>query len=395
MDAADPGGSTRRKRRAVAWGAAATIVVIAAGFAYLYKPQPALSPPVASPTAEPVGFTDDLMFTDFTSSEVAWALHYPTRAPQITEGQFWISRTVDGGRHWQVRFKGKRTSGAFSPATIRFFDKDHGLAFLGDSPPQFLSTTNGGANWQSVLVPSSVEDPQRTQIAFGDASHGWVLDRAVDGQPLLYETRDGGYLWKRLADPPAGAQALFPRRTAEVWIGWHGTGPLRVYLSIDSGHSWQLREIPYPASVSNASTGAWATFVQLLPGTGVVVTAYCDCTRDGGAYVWTSFDGGATWRIVPPYPGSSQFFGRVAFQDGLHWWLVFDQKLQRSSDAGQTWTQVSDQLPGWRIFPTSVDAQHAWALITESGAPDLRVHGLATTSDAGLHWTRVTVPISS
>ena len=385
MEAADPGGSTRRKRRAVAWGAVAGVVVFVAGFAYLYKPPPAATLTAASPTTKPGEATDDVVFYEFSSPLVAWALQYPTRSPQTTEGRFWISRTVDGGRHWQVRFKGRRSFGGYSPALLRFFDSDHGLVYLGDSQTQLLRTSDGGASWQSVSTFPSVRDPQATEVAINDAGHIWLLDRFIAGEPHLYVTADAGHIWQQLPDPPANTGSLMLRRSSEAWLSWNGPGP-RVYRSTDGGLSWKARDVPYPPVELDAAGQPWRAFVRLLPDKGAIAVEYCSCGIDR-TFAFMSLDGGATWRPVSNPPGV------LAYADDIHWWAVKGKVLYQSSDAGQTWISAPAQLPDWQwqLNPTTVDRQHAWARIMLSGGG----FGLATTSDAGLHWTRVKVPQST
>lgn len=130
-------------------------------------------------------------------------------------------------------------------------------------------------------------------------------------------------------------------------------------------------------------------FVTLLPGEGVVASAYCVCLA-GSSFQSTSVEGGATWRFVQAEPNSGASPPRSvgAYQDDVHWWFINARTLYRSSDAGQTWTKVSDQLPDWYFAPRVIDARHAWAQVQVFDG-----YGLATTSDAGLHWTRVTVPL--
>jgi photosystem II stability/assembly factor-like uncharacterized protein len=63
--------------------------------------------------------------------------------------------------------------------------------------------------------------------------------------------------------------------------------------------------------------------------------------------------------------------------------------LWKSSDAGQSWKHVGQQIDEWDYRPHVVDAKHAWATLIGSRASGT---GLAMTSDAGLHWTYVKVP---
>ena len=67
-------------------------------------------------------------------------------------------------------------------------------------------------------------------------------------------------------------------------------------------------------------------------------------------------------------------------------------ELWKSSDAGQSWKLVSQQIDGWQYIPHVIDAKHAWAELfstAPSGAPGA---GLAVTSDGGLHWSQVSAP---
>jgi photosystem II stability/assembly factor-like uncharacterized protein len=106
--------------------------------------------------------------------------------------------------------------------------------------------------------------------------------------------------------------------------------------------------------------------------------------------MFTSFDGGATWRSLPDSIDPRAPVRRVAaYQDDFHWWYVETKTLYRTADAGQTWTKISDQLPDGMFRPSAIDVKHAWAMILSSS---LNRHGLVTTNDAGLHWTKVTVP---
>jgi hypothetical protein len=112
----------------------------------------------------------------------------------------------------------------------------------------------------------------------------------------------------------------------------------------------------------------------------VIMSVLCACAPSG-LLDFTSFDGGLTWRYVQPQTGN------VAYQDAVHWWEIDGTILLKSSDAGQTWAQITDKLPDWHYLPHILDSNHAWAdLATADGG------GLGLTNDGGLHWTRGVVP---
>jgi photosystem II stability/assembly factor-like uncharacterized protein len=389
MDALEPRGLSRRKGRAVALAAGAAIVLVVVGVVYL-RPSfllPKSAPAAAVATPDPYISTDVVNY-DFPSPTVGWALGLP----RSQQGNFWVARSVDGGKHWQMRYKGLGNA-MTGPHVIRFFDEKRGFVAAGTSD-KVLRTTDGGATWKSFSVP----DSRNSNLRFHDDKHGWMivpprpptqLGRLsyVDGRADLYATDDAGDSWRRLSDAPSGMYLIASRGSSEAWLTGETAGQPRVYRSLDGGSSWQPRDIPIDAAA--LGRGSWTTWVILLPGVGVVVSAYCEC-ESRSWYMFSSFDGGATWRSIPG-PQDPRVPGRrfAAYQDDVNWWYVEAKTLYRSSDAGQTWTKISDQLPDGVLVPVAIDVKHAWARIASELST---THSLATTSDAGLHWTRVKVP---
>src|ERR1700682_2769188 len=377
MDALEPGGLSRRKWRALAWGAAAAIVVMVAAVVYL-RPTPSQAfIPFATPTVRPGEATANFVMYDFPSPAIGWAMGF-------TDGSsgFSVSRTVDGGKNWQRRLTSGQVPAA--PLLLRFFNDQRGFVAVGG---RLLRTSDGGASWKSLNLPET----RTSFLDFRDERRGWLLVPIADGagQPAhLYSTDDAGDSWQTLPDAPLGANMIALRRTTEMWVSSWGPGTPRVYRSTDGGRSWQRREIPIPEGIEMDPTASWNTFVNLLPGKGAVASSHCGCFA-GRSFQSPSFAGGATWRFVPaePYPGGPAHRSVIAYQDDFHWWFIDARILYRTSNAGQTWTKISDQLPDWPYSPRVIDAKHAWALVGVFGG-----YGLAITSDAGLHWTRVTDP---
>jgi len=371
VDAVEPGALSRRKRRAVALAAGALLVVIVAGAIYLRGTSSALP----SPTVKRDDVTLDFVTYDFTSPTVAWALIFS----RDQSGGFSVSQTIDGGKHWQTRLSRSRSQTGNSPV-VRFFDAKRGFVAAGDG--QLYRTADGGATWKILALPETTN----SYLGFSDARRGWLMTpmSRPAGQPVhLYATEDAGESWKKLPDPPVESALFAFRRTSEAWVASRESQSPRVYRSVDGGLSWQPRDIPVEKAISG--TGPWTTFVVLLPGDGLVASAscYCPVVAEGN---FTSFDGGATWQVLPQAPGRGQRF--VAYADDVNWWTIYGT-IYRSSDAGQTWARASDNLVAlnWQFQPRAVDAKHAWAQIGVDAG-----YGLATTADAGLHWARVKVP---
>jgi photosystem II stability/assembly factor-like uncharacterized protein len=352
-------------------------VIVAATYAYL-RPAFVSTAKRASPSVNRSLVTTDYVAYDFVSPAVGWALDF-VQGPSSTSGQFMVFRTVDAAKHWLKQLTGQGQFCGFSPLAIQFFDEMHDFITVRCPAEQLYRTTDGGAHWGSVALPG----PQIEVIAFSDPSYGWLLAQPTTSRQVrnLYATRDAGNTWQRLPDPPLDAYALSFRRPNEALMAGYGPGRPYVYTSNDTGQSWQRHDLPPPPVGSWDSGSYFPPSVQLLPGAGAVATV--DAQSQSTTFLFTSFDGGATWRYVQPPPGP------VAYQDLSHWWATEGTILFKSSDAGQTWTRVTDKLPDSQYLLYVLDSSHAWASASVLGG-----YGLAFSGDGGLHWTRATVPLS-
>jgi photosystem II stability/assembly factor-like uncharacterized protein len=367
-----------RRRRATALIALAVIAMAVASLAYLYSNK-SPNPQGAAESNDPLLVTRDYVTYSFTSPTEGWALDIlPNTAP--TAGQFVIFRTVDGGKHWQRTFTSDGEFFNYGAMPVQTVDAAHSFILVRGATDRLYRTADGGAHWDVVAIPS----PRVAAFVFSDPNYGWLLDGWIGRD--LYATRDRGATWQRLPAPPPGASRIILRGSSDAWMSDFGLGtPLVVYTSADEGQHWQRHDLPPPPG------GSWGSGpfleLQLLPRTGVVVAN----VLGGGpaSFFATSFDGGVTWRYVQPPPGT------VAYQDAYHWWAIRGKVLSKSSDAGETWTQVTDALPDWLFRPDLhvLDAKRAWVTMSvpaSSSAPG--GNGLAFTDDGGLHWTRVRVP---
>ena len=392
-------GLSRRARRALPLMAGALAAIVVAGLVYLHPASrtPHLVLRVAATPAPPILPQRYLVSYDFVTPAAGWAL--------VEEGttavpRFWIFKTTDGAKHWQVQFTrsaGPPTAGALK---IQFFDRDHGLIALGGTGAVYR-TGDGGAHWTALTMPSF----SYSSLYFSDHLHGWVLgtvlspdQRTADSQ--FFSTSDAGDHWVALPQPPAwqfagkgGFSSFAFRGPSEGWMGAATPDRATVYSSLDGGTTWQAHPLPVTAGKGGLADGAaplLLSSVYLLPGAGVLVVAE---DLNAGLVGLTSFDGGGTWRHLPPPPGSTQY-GDFIFQDTFHWWAMRFGTLFKSSDGGQTWRRVSIQLDDWDYLPQVIDAKHAWAQMVAPFPQANAFQGtaLATTADGGLHWNPVNVP---
>ena len=357
-----------RETRAIALIALAVAVVAAAGFAFLQSTSGKAPEASVQETFAPTGYY-------FVTPARGWAVENPTPG-----GRFAVFVTPDGARHWTKQLVLPSSVVSFDEAATQFIDARHVYIAIGDPFQRLYRTSDGGRSWISTALPPGSARVGR--IAFSDEASGWLL---IEGRTsAFYATRNSGETWDRLPDPPSGANGLVLRGPAEAWMGSAAAGTPHVYLSTDAGQTWQRRDLPPPPGRSQDFSVPAG--VDLLPDRGVRVflppTDQPVAVELGLSLTLVSFDLGATWRYDPPPPGV------VAYQDALHWWAMSLTSLFKSSDAGLTWTTVTDALPRTFYVPHVIDSEHAWAVTaTLAGA-----NGLVLTDDGGLHWRRANVP---
>ena len=386
-----------RQRRAVALAAMAVIAIAAASFVYLH-PAPKSQPEVPGSSINPLQVSNLPVAYAFVTPLLGWAASVSV-GQAGDPGQFMVFRTVDGAQHWQQQIGGQSFPGftrGFAPISVQLFGKTRGFMTIGKPVQQLYRTADGGVHWIPVPLLSLTIDA----ITFSDASSGWLSGSftATSGPVLrLFATHDAGDSWTRLPDPPADATGLGFRRPNEAWLGSFGPVPPHVYISSDSGQSWQRHDLPAPAGrswVADPNFPSIPTTIQLLPGAGAIasgeaIRCVVPSPEPGGCldataetFLFTSGDVGNTWKPMPPPPGV------VAFQDSAHWWATTENTLFKSTNAGQSWKQVAT-IPAYLQFsaPSVLDSKHGWAVVFVMGG-----YGLAMTNDGGLHWTLANVP---
>jgi hypothetical protein len=210
-------------------------------------------------------------------------------------------------------------------------------------------------------------------------------------------TADGGKTWS-LRTWAAGA--FWPgngivgeehfRSSGEGWFGGLAL-QAQTYSTLDGGVTWQAHTVPiasglYPTpSVEDPNMDVQ---VFLLPQSGVVASVIGGY---GTTHFFTSFDHGATWKVVVSPPNATPYTSYL-YVDDLNWWAMGAGSLYKTSDSGQTWTRIdaSSLLDNWIYSPHLIDATHAWARLTFVSA-DANT-ALVVSADGGVTWTPVNVP---
>ena len=257
-----------------------------------------------------------------------------------------LRATSDGGRHWDALPSPRVPLWYYEASSVAvhdvtFADPANGFLF----GPGLLATHDGGRSWRRQSLP------RVRQLGVG-AGYAFALTRAAaDGGVSLWRAPIGRDHWSRLPLPTGGALLMVEGATVVLLQpGFNGPSIARprgmagrLWASSDSGTSWRTRTVP--------------------------------CTRsDGGAALFA-----------------------IALRRPREWLLdCFDNEqssqaqntqhhLYRTTDAGGSWTRVSDPTrhndPG---LLADNGAGHA-LLATEGGGGD----ALVGSFDSGRGWQQL------
>jgi len=328
-----------------------------------------------------------------------------------------VLRTTDGGLHWQDVTPPVVPAGTI-PLSLAMFPRSadeawvaRGLGAGGSGAPQsaISHTTDGGLTWRSITLPVFAV----AQITFADAEHGWMLANldTADGEQGddIFRTTDGGQTWTRVAsaaDRP-GALPLAGHKTGltfrDATTGWAtGAGPADLASAVpgdawlftthDGGATWRQEHLALPTSFAQEP---WFYIAGVLPAVffspevGVLPVAVGSQSAGGVVLtlVYVTRDGGATWVATTP---AETVPDAVSLLDPSHWWLDADSNGDAAplstADGGQHWTMLPPTAPFAHLSVLSfVSNTQGWAIDSA---------GLLRTDDGGRTWT-VLAPASA
>lgn len=243
-----------------------------------------------------------------------------------------FARTFDGGRSWEVfEFGAEAPAWRFIPYACRFITNAIGWMGGVSYPPLnsevggyrgfMKKTVDGGRTWTNQTLPGYFRP---ATIAFYDTQHGWAGNYYTNLNPTLIYTNDGGATWQVCTDPNNGMiykLDIAPVGPAEAWAA-DGTNAL---LHTTDGVNWTY---VYP----NAGTGSW-TQVEFTD----AAHGYA-----AGAVLIATDDGGQTWREVTAAPEMSyavlafadRYHGVAADPTG--------EEVYLTDDGGTTFENISD-----------------------------------------------------
>jgi photosystem II stability/assembly factor-like uncharacterized protein len=297
-----------------------------------------------TPVISSDGMIQAVQFTDMSTGWLLW-----TRVDSSGSSSFYIAHTIDRGNTWTSRslalFEPGEIGSYAEKAEMGWFDMQTGwisvkqMSGSNFSLGALFTTSDGGGSWSRFVLP--VAD----RIHFSDPKIGWAVGGPAGGE--IFQTQDGGATWtdSRPSDIPNGTQSSIAYTPFVV----EGRGVLAIttlgtenYLnlySLQNSDQWLALDrvrLESPSSTIGLSILDPQNFVGTIPGTPSIVRM-----RDGEVEVLRNQDG---------LSASIVQLDMVSIEDG--WAKSIDSNcigkscasstnLLTTTDGGVTWQRIN------------------------------------------------------
>ena len=219
-----------------------------------------------------------------------------------------------------------------------------------ENPALLFKTGENGT--MEVVYKEENEKAFYDAMRFWDAKDGIAIGDPTEDCMSVIITRDGGKTWNKVSCDKLpkimdGEAAFAASNSNIVTVGnnaWIATGgkTSRILFSDDKGKSWQIFETPMING--EATTGIYSIdFYD--ENTGFAIGGDYTKPEQTKANKMRTSDGGKTWQLVgdgaePGYRSCVQY---VPNGNGKELVAIGMQRIEYSSDSGNTWKHLSDE----------------------------------------------------
>jgi hypothetical protein len=298
-------------------------------------------------------------------------------------GGLWVTRNFSDDRpDWRPLTDALQTTSGGSVA----FGRSPNVLYLGLGDPfdgfptlggVVVTSLDGGRSWQPFVSLAGAFTVSDIKVDNSGASD--IVLAATDAG--IFRSGDGGRSFAPVASVP-GQRAWSLVRTSAGWLASlapYGTGsnlPGTLLYSVDHGQTWQ----PIPNAGNGFSGAGRTTLAVARPGESIVYALAGKVGGVGQKDLLKSVDGGLTWTPlgvtgkVPTNPNANQadmdvlkdqaWYGQMLLvdpQDRMRNTIYIGGELStaKTVDGGNTWTLLSNWLPGGAAGTSTLPYVHA------------------------------------
>lgn len=213
-------------------------------------------------------------------------------ATAVTHDQ--ILRSTNSGVSWSVVSP--------SPTSVADFYSidmiDDNTGYICGSKSAVYKTTNGGVNWDSLVIPNIPAGSILSEVDFINAQTGWIFSRYLTGyDSTIFKTTNGGTNWfkQKLNAPTGSSNSIYGACMLDENTGWCLNNKPRPWKTTNGGVNWDSTKLN-----DNYLAGQLQDIkmVNALTGYCVGMNNRVYKTTDGGATPWINVSFSSTTVIT-------------------------------------------------------------------------------------------------
>lgn len=283
-----------------------------------------------------------------------------TVGTHLTDPNFLVAGTQDNG---SLQFQGAQAW----PQVIG-----------GDGGPVAVEWSNPSRYFTTYVRMSPVYRWLRPLTSQGTVTGPWSGDRAswangpliVDpnlpttllaGTHRVWQTTNSATTWGTISPDLTGgghlrALAIAPTDSSVIYSG---SSDGRVYVTINRGASWQLRNTGLPA-------GRIISDIVVSPADPLI--AYLSVDTASGGRLFETSDGGVTWvDKTGTFPAGIRAMSLAVDFSTATFYLGTDYGMYSTSDGGARWVPESTNLPSVAVYDAQIDALNGYLVAATHG----------------------------